>query len=110
MSPRRNSGDTKKHVTGKQAAKSASKSKSTREKTGNQFPDLEGIFEAFLDAFVLVRVACRLMEEGSQDDYGPVMLVLRQGVDALDAVSDKLERAHIQLRAASKNASGGSAS
>jgi hypothetical protein len=81
---------------------------STRNKPGRakrpkkaraQLPDLEAAFEAFIDANALVVAACRLLEEGGEKDRGPAVFVLRQGVDALERISDQLEEVHIKLSA-----------
>lgn len=58
-------------------------------------PDLTIVFREFRDAYVLVFVACRMMEEARGDEYGPSLMVLRQGVDAFTKVSDKLEKAEM---------------
>jgi hypothetical protein len=62
-----------------------------------ELPDLTAVFEAFFDAYMVVRVSCRLMEEGDADDHGPAVLTLHQGVDALDMVSDQMDEAELQL-------------
>lgn len=59
-------------------------------------PDLTIIFSAFCDAQALVAVAHKVMVNANYG-YGPEESVLRQGVDALDRVSDQLEDAERQL-------------
>ena len=60
-----------------------------------EVPDLTIVFREFRDAYVLVFVACRMMEDARGDEYGPSLMVLRQGVDAFTKVSDKLEKAEM---------------
>ena len=58
----------------------------------NKRPDLLTlIFDDFINAHALITVAYRLIEEFDDEDRGAAVLVLGQGVQALNGVSDKLE-------------------
>jgi hypothetical protein len=87
--------------------------KKNRKKKTNPIPkvevsDIATIYRTFLAAHLLVRVACRGIEDRDDDDS---LMVLRQGVDALDKVSGKLERAGMEFeRLRSTNKKGGGAS
>ena len=71
-------------------------------KADNSLPDLTEILHAFVDALALVTVAHRSIAEG---DYGPEEYVLRMGVQALDAVYNRFDRAELQItRFREKNA------
>lgn len=59
-------------------------------------PDLTAIFYAFGDAQALVSVAHEVMVNANYG-YGPDESVLRQGVAALERISDQLEDAERQL-------------
>jgi hypothetical protein len=56
--------------------------------------DMATIYREFLDAHLLVRVACRGIEDRDDDDS---LMLLRQGVDALGKVSGKLEMAEMEF-------------
>lgn len=59
-------------------------------------PDLTDLVDAFSDAHALVSVAHKVMVDADYG-YGPEESVLRQGVAALDRVSDQLEEAERRL-------------
>ena len=61
-------------------------------------PDLDAVFDDFLDAHAIVHTACRVLEEcNSDEDQGAAMLTLRQGLKALATVSDRLGKAAREL-------------
>ena len=53
---------------------------------------LAHIFDDFIDAHALVKVAYRLIDGIEVEDRGAAVLVLGKGVEALDEFSDKLEQ------------------
>jgi hypothetical protein len=84
--------------------KSISKVSRDRRNAIGMLPNLTEIFDAFSDARALVTVACELILQNI--DPGSAATVLRLGVEALDGVSDQLEKAEMQLgRIRRKNAS-----
>jgi hypothetical protein len=75
---------------GQSTGKPTTPSKPTVE---DKLPDLLMlIFDDFINAHALVTVAYRLIDEIDDEDRGAAVLVLGQGVQALDEFSDKLER------------------
>src|SRR5262249_43935328 len=76
-------------------SKSAAKGAARRRKNAHPLPDLSNIVLAFYDAQALVAVAHTALAE--RDDYGPEESVLRQGVEALDRISERLEEADGQF-------------
>jgi hypothetical protein len=66
--------------------------------TVEKLPDLlTPIFDDFINAHAFITVAYRLIEEFDDHDREAAVLVLGKGVEALNAISDKLESA-IRLR------------
>ena len=60
-----------------------------------ELPDLTETLHAFVEALALVTVAHRVIAES--DGHGPEEYVLRMGVNALDAVYNRLDEAAIQI-------------
>ena len=61
--------------------------------TVERLPDLlMRIFDDFINAHALVKVAYRLIDGIEDEDRGAAVLVLGKGVQALDDFSDKLEQ------------------
>lgn len=67
--------------------------------TGKLKEQVNAIIDTFLNAHALVLVACRVMEECDDDldGQGAALLVLRQGVDALDKVGGQFVEIQLAL-------------
>lgn len=79
----------------KSASRRKRKGTARSTKAVNRLPDLTEILHAFNDALALVAVAHRVIEGGG--DYGYEECVLRMGVEALDAVYNRLDGADAQI-------------
>jgi hypothetical protein len=87
----------------------SARKKTTAKEIKIELPDLTEIFYAFSDAQALVTVACEFIMQNNNP--GPAVSVLHLGVEALDRVSDRLERAEMQFdRFRRKKGSAGGAS
>jgi hypothetical protein len=73
----------------------SARKKTKTKKIKTELPDLTEIFYAFSDAQALVTVACEFIMQNN--DPGPAVNVLHLGVEALDRVADRLERAEMQF-------------
>jgi hypothetical protein len=74
---------------------SSTRKKTKAKKVKAELPDLTEIFYAFTDAHALVAVACESIMHNNNP--GRAACVLYLGVEALERVSDQLEKADMQL-------------
>jgi hypothetical protein len=79
----------------KRGSKSSAKARPRRTRSSESLPDLSNVVDAFHDAQALVLVAHMAVADNTH--YGPEENVLRQGVEALDRVSDQFDEADMQL-------------